>query len=85
MMGMGAPDQAKIDEQLKNFRRWGAVLNARLDGKSYVVGNSLTLADLTLGSSLMYAKQAEVPVAEFQHIEAWFGRVTALDGWKQSA
>ena len=85
MMGMGAPDQAKIEENLKNFRRWGAVLNARLDGKSYVVGTALTIADLTLASSLMYAKQSEIPVAEFPHVEAWFGRVTALDGWKQTA
>jgi len=85
MMGMGAPDAAKIEENLKNFRRWGAVLNARLDGKPYVVGNALTIADLTLASSLMYAKQSEIPVAEFPHVEAWFGRITALDGWKQSA
>jgi len=62
-----------------------AVLNARLDGKAYVVGNALTIADLTLASSLMYAKQAEIPLAEFPHVEAWFGRSTALDGWKQSA
>jgi len=57
-------------------------LNARLEGKQYVVGNSLTVADLTLASSLMYAKQAEIPVAEFPNVEAWFGRITALDGWK---
>ncbi len=82
MMNLGAPDPVKIEENLKNFRRWGAVLNARLEGKQYVVGNSLTVADLTLASSLMYAKQAEIPVAEFPNVEAWFGRITALDGWK---
>jgi glutathione S-transferase len=85
MMGMGAPDAAKLEENLKAFRRWGAVLDARLAGKQYVVGTSLTLADLTLASSLMYAKQSEVPVAEFPNVEAWFGRISALDGWKKSA
>ncbi len=82
MMNLGAPDMAKIEDNLKSFRRFGAVLNARLDGKQYVVGNALTVADLTLASSLMYAKQAEIPVAEFPNVEAWFGRITALDGWK---
>jgi glutathione S-transferase len=85
MLGMGAPDMAKIDESMKNFRRWGAVLDTCLGGKQYVVGNTLTLADLTLGSSLMYAKQSEVPLAEFPHVEAWFGRVSSLDGWKKTA
>ncbi len=84
-MNLGAPDTAKVDENLKAFQRWAAVLDARLDGKQYVVGNALTLADLTLASSLMYAKQAEVPLAQFGHIEGWFGRISALDAWKKTA
>jgi glutathione S-transferase len=84
MMGMGEPDQRKIDDALGNFRRFGAVLNKRLDGKQYVVGNSLTIADLTLASSLMYAKQAEVPLGEFPNIQSWFSRISDLDGWKKT-
>lgn len=84
MMGLGEPNEAKITEALANFRRFGAVLDARLKGKQYLVGNALTLADLTVASSLMYAKQADVPVAEFPNVEAWLGRITALDGWKQT-
>jgi len=85
LMGLGEPDNAKINDALVNFRRFAAVLNQRLSGKQYVVGNSLTLADLTLGSSLMYAKQTEVPLAEFPNVEAWLARITSLDGWKKSA
>jgi len=84
MMGLGEPDVGKLNEALTNFRRFGAVLNQRLEGRQYVVGNGLTLADLTLASSLMYAKQTEVPLAEFPNVERWFSRITALDGWKKS-
>jgi glutathione S-transferase len=84
MIGLGDPDTRKIEEALAGFRRFGAVLDERLDGKSYVVGNQLTLADLTLASSLMYAKQAEIPVAELPHVQAWFSRISALDAWKKS-
>lgn len=85
MMGLGEPDNAKIADSLSNFRRFAAVLNQRLQGKPYVVGNGLTLADLTLASSLMYAKQTEVPLAEFPNIEGWLARITALDGWHKTA
>jgi glutathione S-transferase len=85
MFGMGEPDLAKIEEGLKNFRKWGAVLNARLEGRTYVVGDSLTVADLTLAASMMNAHRAEVPVAEFPNVEAWFQRIAALDAWKASA
>ena len=85
MLGLGEPNIAKVDEALANFRRFGAVLDKRLAGKKFVVGETLTVADLALGSSLMYAKQAEVPIAEFPNVEAWFGRITALDAWKKTA
>jgi glutathione S-transferase len=85
MMGMGDPDQRRIEEALSNFRRFGAVLNKRLDGKQCVVGSGVTIADLTLASSLMYAKQAEVPLAEFPNVQGWFSRISDLDAWKKTA
>lgn len=84
MFGMGEPDAAKIEEALVNLRRYAAVLNQHLDGKTYVIGNALTLADLTLASTLMYAKQVDVPLAEFPHIQAWFNRITELPAWSQT-
>jgi len=84
MMGMGEPDARRIDEALGNFRRFAAVLNKRLDGKPYVVGTALTVADLTLASSLMYAKEVDLPLSEFPNITAWFARITELDGWKKT-
>jgi glutathione S-transferase len=82
MLGMGEPDAAKVDEALVNFRRCAAVLDKQLEGKSYIVGTSLTLADLTLASSLMYAQQADVPLAEFPNIQALCSRIGELDAWK---
>lgn len=84
MMGMGDPDQRKIDDAIAGFRRFGAVLNKRLEGKQYVVGNALTVADLTLASPLMYAKQCEVPVGEFPNIQSWFNRISDMDAWKKT-
>ena len=85
MMGMGEPDTVKVQDALTNFRRFAEVLEQRLKGKSYVVGNALTVADLALASSLMYATQTEVPVADFPNLQAWFARITALEGWKKTA
>ena len=83
--GMGEPDESKVSEALSNFRRFAAVLDKRLDGKRYVVGDSLTLADLTIATSLMYAEQSEVPVAEFPNVHAWFSRISEMDAWKRTS
>jgi len=84
MMGMGEPDQRKIDDALTNFRRFGGVLNKRLEGKKYVMGDALTIADLTLASSLMYARQADAPLGELPNIQAWFSRISDTDAWKKT-
>jgi glutathione S-transferase len=84
MIGMGEPDSWRIEEALTNFRRFGAVLNQRLDGRQYVVGASLTVADLSLASSLMYAEQTEAPLSEFPSVQAWFSRISEMDGWKKT-
>jgi glutathione S-transferase len=84
MMGLGDPDQAKVEEALGGVKRFGAVLNARLEGKPYVVGDALTIADLTIASSLMYAKQTDVPLGDFPNVAKWFSRISELDAWKKT-
>jgi glutathione S-transferase len=84
MMGLGEPDVGKVQDALNNVRRFAAVLNKRLEGKNYIVGSSLTVADLTIASSLMYGKQVEFPFAEFPNVQAWFSRITELDAWKKT-
>jgi len=84
MMGMGEPDQTKIKEAITSFLRFGAVLDNRLDGHDYVVGNAMTIADLTLASSLMYAKQTDAPLRNFPNIQSWFARISGTDAWQET-
>ncbi|HEY2369212.1 MAG TPA: glutathione S-transferase family protein [Polyangiaceae bacterium] len=82
---MGDPDQAKVDEALAGFRRYAAVVDARFAKHAYLVGDALTVADLTIASSLTYAQLADVPVAEFSHLATWFARITDTDAWKRTS
>jgi glutathione S-transferase len=84
-LGLGGPDQGRLDEALTNFRRFAGVLNAHLNGRKYIVGNALTIADLTIASSMMYAQQTEVPVAEYSHIQTWFSHISEMDAWKKTS
>jgi len=81
-MGIGEPDPRKIDEATAGFRRFGAVLDERLRSKPYVAGDALTIADLTIASSLMYAKRTGAPLGELPMVEAWFSRLSVMDAWK---
>ena len=84
MMNLGEARHDKIEEACLNLRRFGTVLNQRLDGRHYIVGNALTIADLTLASSLMYAEQTDAPLGDFSNLQSWFARITELDAWKKT-
>ena len=44
-----------------------------------------TLADLALGATLLAASPANVPLAPYGDLLAWFARVQALEAWRETA
>ena len=64
--------------------RYGAVLNQSLEGKQYLVGEQLTLADFSVASPLIYAEAANFALDEFPHLRNWYGRIAALEAWQKN-
>ncbi len=57
-------------------------LNAHLEGREWMVGNSITNADLSCCSYLFYPEPFGFDRADWPHIDAWLTRVSDLPGWK---
>jgi glutathione S-transferase len=82
--GSGDPDQVEIKRGEALLAAASRVLDAQLAGKQWIVQDKLTLADLAIASPLMHAAAAELPITEYENIQAWFSRVQTLDAWKKS-
>lgn len=82
-IGMGEPNQDVLKEAVQNFRNNAPVLETHLAGKSWVVGNALTVADIALASHLPEAPLSGVPLAEFPNIERWHQRLSELPAWAE--
>jgi glutathione S-transferase len=80
--GIGEPDPGVVDEELGRFRRYATILNDHLNGRRWVVGDSLTVADLSVAMTLPYAEQARLPLNEFMHVRAWHDRLNEIDSWR---
>jgi glutathione S-transferase len=85
LVHLGEPDAAAVEKGTKNFHRFAAVLNGHLEGRDYLVGKNVTLADVSIAAGLMYAGPAGIPVEEYKHILRWFGTIEKLDAWKSTA
>ena len=61
-----------------------SVLNKHLATRQWLSGDKLTLADLAVAAPLMYVSRASIPVEQYTHLLAWFGRVQQLPAWQQT-
>lgn len=67
-----------------NLSRFAAVLNYSLKGKTWVLGNRLTLADFSIGGLLPTAERLELPVGRFPEICRWYEGLASLPAWRDA-
>jgi hypothetical protein len=77
------PDGKAVEEATGFFRQFAAVLNDHLRGRTYVLGDTLTIADFSMAATLPQADQATIPVGEFPEIVRWHERLNELPAWRQ--
>jgi glutathione S-transferase len=82
--GAGAADPVEVARGSRELARYAAVLDAHLAGRDWLAGDAVTLADFTLAAPLMYRDKAQLPLAPYTHIDAWFGRVQQLPAWRET-
>lgn len=59
-----------------------SVLDKRLADRDWLVGESLTVADLTCCGYLFYDEPFGFSRGDWAHIDAWLDRIAATPGWK---
>jgi glutathione S-transferase len=84
LIGAGAPDRAEVERGERLVARFAPVLDAHLEGRTWVAGEGVTLADLSLAAPLTFAQQAAVPLEAYANVTAWLARVRALDAWQKT-
>ncbi len=84
-LNLGPPEEAVTSKATEAFNKEAKMLDEHLAKHKYLVGDTLTIADFAVAAAMMYAKQAEMPIAPYTHLRAWFERVTALPCWSETA
>ena len=58
------------------------VLNTHLDGRNWIAGPALSIADLSCCGYLYYPEPFGFDRKDWPNIDAWLDRIAALPGWK---
>lgn len=80
---LGPVDEALAAEESTAMRRYAAVLDAHLADRTFVLGDTLTVADFALAVSLAYPEATAKTVAGFEHIARWHDRLNELPAWRE--
>lgn len=80
----GEPDLAAVAKGTELFHRAAKVLDSQLGNRKFVAGDTLTLADFSLGAALNYAEMAHLPVEPYEGIKRWFGTLSTLPAWQKT-
>lgn len=57
-------------------------LEKLLTGRSFILPSGPSMADISLFSSVVHAAEADIDLDEYPVIQAWWGRIAALPGFK---
>src|SRR5712691_10822515 len=82
VLGINEPDMAAIAKGTETFHRIAKVLDGQLKGRTYVTGDTLTLADFSLGAAMNHAGMAHYPIERYGEIRRWFATLSALPAWQ---
>lgn len=85
-LGLTPPaPSADADWADPGVRAVAGFLDAHLKERRFLVGDEITIADLSVAGMMTYARSASFPFAEFEGIAAWYDRIAGLDAWKATA
>jgi glutathione S-transferase len=84
LLGINEPDMAALAKATEAFHRSAKVLDGHLKGRKYVTGDTLTVADFSLGAGMVYADMCHLPVEPYAEIKRWYGALSALPSWQKT-
>ena len=53
-----------------------------LEGRQWLVGDNVTLADLSLGVFLTYQQMAQLPLEGYANLQRLHGQLNEIEAWK---
>lgn len=83
---VSAPADPRVVEQAqRELTRFAPVLEAALDGRRYLVGNTMTLADYSVGHLEMFQDMVPFDWKPYPNVSAYYARMRDLEHWAATA
>jgi len=76
------PDEAIIDKEASNWHRLAGILDARLARANWLVGDTVTIADIAVAAPMHLHKSQRLPLNDHPNLKRWMADVEELPCWQ---
>ncbi|HEV7309655.1 glutathione S-transferase family protein [Ensifer sp.] len=80
--GIGACDEAMVEEGMRAFRDAARLLEAELSGRAWLVGDAVSYADFRMATFLPYNDAARLPIADYPALKRWAEQLEGINAWR---
>jgi glutathione S-transferase len=80
--GLGAPDEKAVEEATGFAKQFAAVLDRELEGRAFLLGDHLTVADFAVAVTLPQAETIRLPLDGFRNIARWVAQLEEIPAWR---
>jgi glutathione S-transferase len=81
--GIGAPDEKAVEEAIGFAKQFAAVLDRELEGRAFLLGDHLTVADFAVSVTLPQAETIRLPIDGFKNIARWISQLEDIPAWRE--
>jgi len=78
---LGSIDEALVAQGLAEFHESGAILNAHLRQRDWLLASGLSFADFRMATFLPFNDVALLPLDDYPAVATWHRRLMALPAW----
>ncbi len=73
-----------LDEATEKLAPFARVLNGQLEARTWITGDQMTAADISVAGILSHRKACEIPLAQYPHVTRWIERIEAMPEWQKA-
>lgn len=79
------PDVALLEAESERFQKLAGILDSQLERTTWLCGESVTLADISVAAPIHMHEYAGIPLADFPNLHQWMTqRIESLPCWQNT-
>ncbi|MGI9437074.1 MAG: glutathione S-transferase family protein [Geminicoccaceae bacterium] len=78
------PDAKVLADHGPTFHHLAGILEARLNGRSWLCGSEVTIADIAVAAPMHLHSYQKLPLEPYPQLTRWMARIEALPCWQKT-